>query len=72
MGTGDTDLGRPSVRDEATPAVERQYGSLAMSQVDGAGSLATMRAVNWHNVLVALGLMGGGALLQATLLRRLP
>jgi len=27
-----------------------------MSQVDGAGSLATMRAVNWHNVLVALGL----------------
>ncbi len=27
-----------------------------MSQIEGAGSLATMRAVNWHNVLVTLGL----------------
>ncbi|MGB1700773.1 MAG: hypothetical protein ACPHRO_12505, partial [Nannocystaceae bacterium] len=28
----------------------------AMSQVEGTGSLAIMRAVNWHNVLVTLGL----------------
>lgn len=37
------------------PAVERQMGSLAMSQVEGTGSMAIMRSINWHNVLAALG-----------------
>jgi hypothetical protein len=39
----------------AGPALERQLGSLALSEIEGAGALAVMRAVAWHNVLARLG-----------------
>lgn len=35
--------------------VERQVGSMALSEVQGAGTIALMRAVSWYNVLVRLG-----------------
>lgn len=34
---------------------ERQVGTLALSQLDGAGALALMRAVTWYNALARLG-----------------
>src|SRR5690606_28801300 len=34
---------------------ERQVGTMALSQLDGAGALALMRAVAWHNALARLG-----------------
>lgn len=34
---------------------ERQVGTLALSQLEGAGALALMRAVAWHNALARLG-----------------
>lgn len=40
----------------AGPALERQLGSLALSEIEGAGALAIMRAVAWHNVLARLGM----------------
>jgi len=36
-------------------AFERQVGTLALSQLEGAGALALMRAVAWHNALARLG-----------------
>ncbi len=35
--------------------VERQVGSLALSQIEGAGALALMRAVVWQSTLARLG-----------------
>lgn len=40
----------------ATAAVDREIGGLALSEVEGTGVLALMRAVAWHNVLARLGL----------------
>jgi hypothetical protein len=37
------------------PEIERQIGTLALSQIDGAGSLALMRAVAWQGILARLG-----------------
>ncbi len=37
------------------PEIERQIGTLALSQIDGAGSLALMRSVAWHAILARLG-----------------
>lgn len=37
------------------PDFERQVGTLALSQLEGAGALALMRAVAWHNALARLG-----------------
>ncbi len=37
------------------PGFERQVGTMAMSQLDGTGALALMRAVAWHNALARLG-----------------
>lgn len=34
---------------------ERQVGTMALSQLEGAGALALMRAVAWHNALSRLG-----------------
>lgn len=34
---------------------ERQVGTMALSQLEGAGALALMRAVAWHNALARLG-----------------
>ncbi len=34
---------------------ERQVGSMALSQLEGTGALALMRAVAWHNALARLG-----------------
>ncbi|MBL4686658.1 MAG: hypothetical protein JKY37_18825 [Nannocystaceae bacterium] len=34
---------------------ERHVGTMALSQLDGAGALALMRAVAWHNALARLG-----------------
>jgi hypothetical protein len=34
---------------------ERQVGTMALSQLEGAGALALMRAVHWHNSLARLG-----------------
>ncbi len=34
---------------------ERQVGTMALSQLEGTGALALMRAVAWHNSLVRLG-----------------
>lgn len=47
-----TSVGSPA----AGPILERQLGSLALSEIEGAGALAVMRAVAWHNVLARLGL----------------
>ncbi len=46
------------VEERTTPwvAVERELGTLALSQIEGAGSSALSRAVAWHNVLVRLGM----------------
>jgi hypothetical protein len=41
---------------EVLPILERQVGSLALSELDGVGPMALMRAVAWHNVLARLGL----------------
>lgn len=38
------------------PEFERQVGTMALSQLEGAGALALMRAVAWHNALVRLGI----------------
>ena len=38
------------------PVVERQVGSMALSEVSGAGATAMMRAVSWYNVLARLGM----------------
>ena len=35
--------------------LERQVGSLALSQIEGAGGLAMMRALSWQNILARLG-----------------
>jgi hypothetical protein len=44
---------------EPAPSVgadfERQVGTMALSQLEGAGALALMRAVAWHNSLARLG-----------------
>ncbi|MCR9163546.1 MAG: vWA domain-containing protein [Nannocystaceae bacterium] len=37
------------------PGFERQVGTMAMSQLEGTGALALMRAVAWHNALARLG-----------------
>jgi hypothetical protein len=37
-------------------SVERQVGSLALSELEGTGPMSLMRAVAWHNVLARLGL----------------
>jgi hypothetical protein len=60
-GGGGRDVG-PGGRDELElrrellPILERQVGSLALSELDGVGPMALMRAVAWHNVLARLGL----------------
>lgn len=38
------------------PEFERQVGTMALSQLEGAGALALMRAVAWHNALCRLGI----------------
>ncbi|NVB41981.1 hypothetical protein G6O69_29410 [Pseudenhygromyxa sp. WMMC2535] len=43
-------------RGEIMPILERQVGSLALSELEGVGSMALMRAVAWHNVLARLGI----------------
>ncbi len=43
-------------RREILPLLERQVGGLALSELDGVGPMALMRAVAWHNVLAKLGL----------------
>lgn len=47
---------RAAERREIQPLLERQVGSLALSELDGAGPMALMRAVAWHNVLARLGI----------------
>lgn len=47
---------RRTVSREILPILERQVGSLALSELDGVGPMALMRAVAWHNVLARLGL----------------
>ncbi len=42
-------------RREVLPILERQVGSLALSELDGVGPMALMRAVAWYNVLARLG-----------------
>ncbi|MEZ4453959.1 MAG: hypothetical protein R3B09_31165 [Nannocystaceae bacterium] len=49
-GAGGTQARAPS-----GPEIERQIGTLALSQVEGAGSLAMMRAVTWQGILARLG-----------------
>lgn len=44
------------IRRELLPILERQVGSLALSELDGVGPMALMRAVAWHNVLARLGI----------------
>lgn len=39
-----------------TAWIERQVGSLALSEIEGTASLALARAVAWHDVLVRLGI----------------
>jgi len=39
----------------STAQFERQVGTMALSQLDGAGALSLMRAVAWHNALARLG-----------------
>lgn len=41
--------------DASDTRVQRQVGSMALSEVQGAGTIALMRAVTWYNVLVRLG-----------------
>lgn len=41
---------------ELMPILERQVGSLALSELDGVGPMALMRAIAWHNVLARLGI----------------
>ena len=36
--------------------LERAVGGLALSELDGVGSMGLMRAVAWHNVLARLGM----------------
>src|SRR5690606_40515621 len=43
-------------RRELMPILERQVGSLALSELDGVGPMALMRAIAWHNVLARLGI----------------
>src|SRR5690349_18572437 len=38
-----------------TAEMERQVGSLALSQIEGAGALALMRALVWQGILCRLG-----------------
>ena len=50
----------PRRRDAARSSVnvaelERQVGSLALSQVEGPGALAMMRALVWQGILARLG-----------------
>lgn len=49
--------GAPQVARAAPNAaeLERQVGSLALSQLDGAGALAMMRALVWQGILARLG-----------------
>src|SRR5690349_14427594 len=47
---------RPAERREIQPVLERQVGGLALSELEGVGPMALMRAVAWHNVLARLGL----------------
>lgn len=50
--------GVPAQAPRVTPNVaelERQVGSLALSQIDGAGALAMMRALVWQGILARLG-----------------
>src|SRR5688572_23774565 len=44
--------GKPEV---VGPEFERQVGTMALSQLEGTGALALMRAVAWHNALARLG-----------------
>jgi hypothetical protein len=47
---------RPQGSAQAAGAeLERQIGSMALSQLEGTGALALMRAVAWHNALARLG-----------------
>jgi hypothetical protein len=49
VGTARTDAG-------STAWIERQVGSLALSEIEGTAALALARAVVWHDVLVRLGI----------------
>ena len=40
---------------EIMPMLERQVGGLALSELEGVGPMAMMRAVAWYNVLARLG-----------------
>ena len=44
-----------AVSEVVGPEFERQVGTMALSQLEGAGALALMRAVAWHNALARLG-----------------
>jgi hypothetical protein len=47
-----------AAQSDGTPSaeLERQVGSMALSQLEGTGALALMRAVSWHNSLARLGM----------------
>ena len=47
-------MSEPGRQVPAGPEIERQIGTLALSQIEGAGSLALMRAVAWHAILAPL------------------
>jgi hypothetical protein len=51
-----SDARHPAPPREILPILERQVGSLALSELDGVGPMALMRAVAWHNVLARLGI----------------
>ena len=46
---------RPALEVATGAEFERQVGTMTLSQLEGTGALALMRAVAWHNALVRLG-----------------
>jgi hypothetical protein len=56
QGEGAGAGGRGEQRREGLPLLERQVGSLALSELEGVGAMGLMRAVAWHNVLARLGI----------------
>lgn len=52
LGARRRDVARGSVN---AAELERQVGSLALSQIEGAGGLAMMRALGWQGILARLG-----------------
>ncbi|PRP92427.1 hypothetical protein ENSA5_49350 [Enhygromyxa salina] len=56
QGSADEREPRGAPPRELMPILERQVGSLALSELDGVGPMALMRAVAWNNVLARLGI----------------